>query len=130
MILHPVRLPYRHSDTAVSLRTPLPATEIHIRHLDLTAERASIPTLLPLLDPTDESRAGRCHFAVARRRFIAAHGPLRSILGWHLELPPQQLRFAYGAQGKLRPVDGSGANVAERATSGECALEKRISSGS
>ena len=51
--------------------------------------------------PADEQgRADRFHFEKHRRRFIAAHGRLREILGARLGMAPAALRFDTGAEGK------------------------------
>ena len=45
-------------------------------------------------------RADRFHFQRHRRRFIAARGLLRTILGRYVKKEPRQLRFSYGPRGK------------------------------
>ncbi len=45
-------------------------------------------------------RADRFHFQQHRRRFVAARGQLRELLGREIGLSPESLRFCYGPHGK------------------------------
>jgi 4'-phosphopantetheinyl transferase len=56
--------------------------------------------LAALLDDDERERAGSLLQAARRRRFIAAHGAVRVILGRHLGLPPGSLRWRRGPHGK------------------------------
>ena len=56
--------------------------------------------LVALLDVAERQRAARFHFEVDRRRFEAAHGLLRLVLGHYAGAPPSQLRFESGHAGK------------------------------
>jgi 4'-phosphopantetheinyl transferase len=56
--------------------------------------------LLPLLDEGERARAGALVHPASRRRFIAAHGAFRVILGRRLGLPPASLRWELGPHGK------------------------------
>src|SRR5687768_11242789 len=47
-----------------------------------------------LLSADEKERAARFHFALHRRRYIAAHGCLRRILGAYLRLDPREVVFA------------------------------------
>lgn len=53
-----------------------------------------------LLDDDERERAGSLLYPDRRRRFIASHGAVRVILGRHLGLPPQSLRWRRGPHGK------------------------------
>jgi 4'-phosphopantetheinyl transferase len=56
--------------------------------------------LLPLLDDGERERACALVYPDSRRRFIAAHGAFRVILGRHLGVPPASLRWHLGPHGK------------------------------
>src|SRR5262245_42688899 len=53
-----------------------------------------------LLDPVELERAGRFHFPIHRRRFIAGRAALRRILGWWMGTSPRGVEFEYGEEGK------------------------------
>jgi 4'-phosphopantetheinyl transferase len=53
-----------------------------------------------LLDSSERERAATARFPASRRRYIAAHGTVRVILGRHLGVSPQSLRFGRGPHGK------------------------------
>ena len=52
-------------------------------------------------EPDEWVRAERFHFDRDRDRFITGRGLLRTILGRYLDLPPHDLRFTLGPNGKL-----------------------------
>jgi 4'-phosphopantetheinyl transferase len=56
--------------------------------------------LLPLLDDGERERARALAYPDSRRRFIAAHGAFRVILGRRLGVPPASLRWHLGPHGK------------------------------
>lgn len=56
--------------------------------------------LLPLLDDGERERARSLVDPDSRRRFIAAHGSYRVILGRHLGVPPASLCWDRGPHGK------------------------------
>jgi 4'-phosphopantetheinyl transferase len=53
-----------------------------------------------LLDDSELRRAGDCALAAERRRFVAAHGAARIIIGSRLGAPPGQLAWRHGPHGK------------------------------
>lgn len=53
-----------------------------------------------MLDGEERERAARFRLALHRRRFVAARGALRRILGGYLGMPPAELHFTYGPHGK------------------------------
>jgi 4'-phosphopantetheinyl transferase len=61
---------------------------------------AEIAELGALLDPAEQARAARFHFARDRRHYVASRGFLRRLLGAALGMPAPALVFEYGAQGK------------------------------
>jgi 4'-phosphopantetheinyl transferase len=56
--------------------------------------------LLSFLDDGERERARALAYPDSRRRFIAAHGAFRVILGRHLGVPPASLRWHLGPHGK------------------------------
>lgn len=86
---------------------PPPPETIHLASGEVHLWRASLDVpppwhagLCQTLSPDEHERAARFYFAKDRRHFEAGRGLLRVLLGRYLSLPPQALRFAYGAQGK------------------------------
>jgi len=62
---------------------------------------SSIPlSALALLNPEEQARARRFHFAKHQRRFIVARALMRTILGRYLDEDPKRLIFAYNKHGK------------------------------
>lgn len=53
-----------------------------------------------LLDDDERERAGSLLYPARRRQFIASHGAVRVILGRHLGMPPESLRWRRGPYGK------------------------------
>lgn len=76
--------------------TPLEANHIHIWSTNLAISKEQEKAYLSLLSPDEVARAERLHFVDHRRRFTAARAILREILGVYLQLPPQDIVFAYG----------------------------------
>ena len=83
----------------------------HSEFLDLDVGPEAIAALGALLDADEHRRASRFLRDEDRRRFIAARGGLRRILGAALGIEPARVAFAYGRRGKpeLAPaLAGSG----------------------
>jgi 4'-phosphopantetheinyl transferase len=76
------------------------ADEIHVWRADLDLAAEKLRALEGLLPPDEIERADRFRFPEHRARFVAARGTLRRILGLHLRLAPESLRFSYGEHGK------------------------------
>lgn len=60
----------------------------------------SLERLGGALSPDERARASRIALPGQRRRFVAARGRLREILGGYVGAPPELLRFRYGPSGK------------------------------
>jgi len=71
--------------------------EVHLWCIGLNQ---SAPFSEDILSPDELARANRFKFPVHRRRFVAAHGWLRALLGRYQNCHPAELRFDYGPQGK------------------------------
>lgn len=83
--------------------------EVHVWQARLDTEIAQLGVLAQWLSPDERDRADRFYFELHRRRFIMARGILRSLLGYYLTSPPEQIQFCYGPRGKpllaVRPGD-------------------------
>jgi 4'-phosphopantetheinyl transferase len=80
---------------------------VHIWRVPLRVAGAELKHLERDLSPDETMRAMGFLFAMDRRRFIAARGSLRRILGLYAGQRPSNLQFKYGPYGKPRLV-GSG----------------------
>jgi 4'-phosphopantetheinyl transferase len=80
-------------------RTPW-ADELHVVVLDLDVPAPALARVAALLSSDERDRAARFAFERDRRRFVAARGGLRSILGACLAGDPARITFAYGRHGK------------------------------
>lgn len=78
----------------------LTATDLHMWRASLDEPEAVVRNLRDTLSVDERARADRFHFARDRHRFIIAHGALRSIIGYYLNLAPDQVVFDYGVRGK------------------------------
>ncbi len=77
----------------------LHAGALHIWRADLDAVG---PQVERLLDEAERERAARIVREPAKRRWTAARGVLRMLLGAYVRVEPSALRFALGAYGKPR----------------------------
>lgn len=75
-------------------------SEVHLWLLPLDHSTRPHADLATSLSPDERARAARFHFDLDRRRFEAARGLLRWMLGLYLGVAPADLRFAYGQHGK------------------------------
>lgn len=76
---------------------------------------ARLAALYAHLRSSEVARAERYRFKAPRRRFVAARGLLREILGGYLNLPPDRMQFQKNAWGKprlTRPQDALQFNIA------------------
>lgn len=78
---------------------------VHRISLDLPDE--ALARLALTLSPDEAQRAARFRFERHRRRFTAARGALRAILGAALGLPPAAVALVYGEHGKPALADDS-----------------------
>lgn len=85
----------------------LAQNEVHVWRVWLSRPAAAAAALWPLLADEEQARARAFHFERHRLPFIVARGMLRRILSGYVGIPPEQLAFAYGPQGKpaLRGAD-------------------------
>jgi 4'-phosphopantetheinyl transferase len=81
---------------------------VHVWLIRIDLPDPLVADLEVLLDEAECERARALAHLASRRRFIAAHGAVRVILGGRLGVPPASLRWRYGPRGKPRLV---GADV-------------------
>jgi 4'-phosphopantetheinyl transferase len=89
---------------------PPSSGELHVWLGSLKAPADRIAHFATLLDDSERERARRFHFDRHRRRYIARHGTLRTMLGILLGVPPASVAFSYGEHGKpgvAIPTSGS-----------------------
>jgi 4'-phosphopantetheinyl transferase len=82
--------------------------EVHVWRARLDVDEKKLADFEALLSPDEHERAARFRFDEHRRRYVAARGFLRKILGGYLRCDPALLVFDYGKHGK--PVLASPAN--------------------
>lgn len=82
--------------------TPLAPDEVRVIAAGLDPGAARLHALSELLATDERARAERFVFELHRRRFSAARGLLREVLGALLGVAPASLRFQYGPHGKPR----------------------------
>jgi 4'-phosphopantetheinyl transferase len=78
----------------------LPPDQVHLWKVPLDQPERALRSLKHTLASDERLRAERFHFDRDRRRFIAAHGQLRMILGRYTGIDPHELEFSYGLNGK------------------------------
>ncbi len=89
------------------MRQALPANEIHLWYARLDQPARRVQQLAHTLSPDEAERAARFHFEPDRRRFTAARGFLRAILGQYLGIIPARIKFCYGPHGKPALAPGA-----------------------
>jgi len=79
--------------------------QVQVCLLSLDASPDDLDTCFGLLSSQERIRAGRFRFERHRRRFVVCRALVRNVLGAHIDVAPEQIRFAYGVHGKPR-LDG------------------------
>ena len=84
--------------------------EVHCWSLRLDVSQAACDALFAILSHDERSRSARIRSPLLQRRFIAARGGLRELLGRYLEVHPGELHFVHNEFGKpaLSASFGSG----------------------
>lgn len=88
---------------------------VHVWQSALDVPAARLDALHTHLTPDEVARAERYRFVAPGRRFVAARGLLREILGAYLDVAPAELRFQQNAWGKpllAQPRDALQFNLA------------------
>ena len=78
----------------------LGAEDVHVWRASLDVTATIVGPLKQFLSGDELVRAGRFHFESDRKHFIVARGYLRAILSRYLKIPAEEIKFAYGEQGK------------------------------
>ena len=76
------------------------SNEVHVWRVFLDLTTVEIESLQGILSDDELARAGRFHFERDQKRFIAARGILRKILGHYLGKNPNNIHFEYTSHGK------------------------------
>jgi 4'-phosphopantetheinyl transferase len=74
--------------------------EVHLYFISLDLPTERLEKLASLLSEDEIIRANRYHFPEHKRRFLAARGFLREILGLYLAINPEKVEFIYSERGK------------------------------
>src|SRR5437660_9354414 len=86
--------------------------EAHVWYADAQIDSDLRNRLLELLSEDEWARADRFRFDQDRRRYIAAHGLLRILLGRYSDTPPRELKFQIAEHGKpFLPSDDSASEL-------------------
>jgi 4'-phosphopantetheinyl transferase len=81
--------------------------EIHLWQADLASNMKALPALEQMLAAEELVKAGRFRVEADRKRYIFAHGALRTILARYLNTTPGALAFRYGPEGKPKLAKGA-----------------------
>ncbi|HLW87859.1 MAG TPA: 4'-phosphopantetheinyl transferase superfamily protein [Terriglobales bacterium] len=84
--------------------------EVHVWHIDLTAQEAALDRLSPLLDEDERARAARFIVPEPRVQFILSRAFLRIALGQYLRIEPGEVRFRTAERGKPELADERGVH--------------------
>lgn len=87
---------------------PLNGNEIHVWLFHLNTTPPSIKRFYPLLSDDEKDRSERLVHFMHRKRFIAAHGFMRSVIARYVQQPAESLQFAKGNHGKPFLVNNIG----------------------
>lgn len=80
-------------------------------HVWIAPTGSGVDALYEWLSADERARAGRFVFARDRRRYIAARGVLRVLLGRYLDLAPAAVSFRYEAGGKPALAPGQSSDL-------------------
>src|SRR5581483_7970743 len=78
----------------------LSQNDVHVWCASLDQSAPKVKRLARTLNAEERVRAERFYFDLDRKRFIVAHGLLRTILGYYSGIKPGQIQFRYSTQGK------------------------------
>jgi 4'-phosphopantetheinyl transferase len=80
------------------------ADEVHVWSAHLPSLAAQEASLAALLSADEGARRARFLVPSERQRYALSRGVLRKLMAAYTGLPPEQLAFAYGPQGKPLPA--------------------------
>ena len=78
----------------------LDEAQVHLWRASLDLPLILIEQLASILTEDEIAKADKFHFPHHRRKFIAARGILRQLLGQYLQISPKNIKFQYGDRGK------------------------------
>jgi 4'-phosphopantetheinyl transferase len=108
-----------------------PPANLHLNQDEVHVWQMRVSELAGMIDITgiylsveERERANRFQFEDDRNRFTVSHRSLRRILGQYLQLPPEEITFGRGEQGKpnLDPVPQAGGLAFNMSHSGDFIL--------
>jgi 4'-phosphopantetheinyl transferase len=74
--------------------------EVHVYDVGLELDAIDVEKLAKVLDERELATAARFATVSLRRKYVASHARLRSVLSRYLNLAPTEVRFLHGEQGK------------------------------
>src|SRR5271156_2614276 len=80
--------------------TEIADREVHLQPIRFAASDFHFERCRQWLESSERERAARFHFERHARTYILGRGVLRALIGAYLNLPPEEIRFRYGAKGK------------------------------
>jgi len=89
---------------AAPVRPAFPVDRVDLWQICLDAPESAVD-LHEVLARDEIARAERFHFARDRQHFVRCRSAAREILGRYLEIPAQEIRFSYEANGKPQIVE-------------------------
>ncbi len=92
---------------------------IDVWNCSLTNLAEAAPVFAALLSADERERASRFRFGRLGDAYTVGRGMTRVILGKYVSIPPAELRFVYGPNGKPRLASGVAAGSAAGLPSGE-----------
>jgi 4'-phosphopantetheinyl transferase len=113
-------------------RYRLDRLDVHVWLLNLDLPPGALREAGMLLAPDEQTRAGRFVLPEGVRRYTAARGQLRQILGAYLDATPTTIRLGYTQQGKpflAEPRQALCFNLAHSHELGVVALAQRAAVG-
>lgn len=81
-------------------RESLAQGQVHVWLFHLNFTPPAIKRFYPLLSQEQKDRSERFIHFIHRKRYIAAHGFVRTVLGWYLDAAPETLVFDKSEHGK------------------------------
>lgn len=87
------------------------SNEVHVWRVCIDSPTIQSESLVEILSADELARAARFRFERDQKRFMAARGILRKILGGYLEEHPQKIRFDYTSYGKPMLATDSAPNA-------------------
>lgn len=93
--------------------------QVHVCLVHLKADRILAALYGLALSDDERARANRFRFERLKMEYTIARGALRYILGFYLSVPPKDIRFHYGPNGKPKlaiPADDIRFNVSHSAS--------------